>query len=182
MLFLCTCEQCRAHKQAILSLLHPTSAVEALLLMETSSSTAGSGGRVCIIRPDISLDNTVLPTVLKREGLSHFEENQPGLPFPSGCKERVPRPNSTPFHVLTLSSLFSLCMGNRQDRDKLLLLTEIALAQLDQLRLAEQMILKYIAVIVPVFTTQLLSHVVPATDRHKVNCLLDMLVSKNILR
>ncbi|KAK2511009.1 hypothetical protein Q9233_017278 [Columba guinea] len=42
-----------------------TSAVEALLLTEISSSTAEDDGRVCIIRPDISLDNMVLPTTLK---------------------------------------------------------------------------------------------------------------------
>ncbi|XP_065512968.1 adenylate cyclase type 10 [Caloenas nicobarica] len=101
-----------------------TSAVEASLLMSTSGSTAEKDGKVCIIRPDISLDTTVLPTTLK----------------------------------------------------------EIVLAQLDQLRPEEQMILKFAAVIGPVFTTQLLSHIVPAADRHKVNCLLDTLVSKNILK
>ncbi|XP_074936351.1 adenylate cyclase type 10-like [Phalacrocorax aristotelis] len=93
-------------------------------LIATSSSSAGSDGRVCTIRPDVNLENTVLPVTLK----------------------------------------------------------EIALSQLDQLKPLKQTVLKYAAVIGPVFTTQLLLHVLPADMRHKVNCVLTMLVKDNILK
>ncbi|XP_074936347.1 adenylate cyclase type 10-like [Phalacrocorax aristotelis] len=93
-------------------------------LVATSSSSAGSDGRVCTIRPDVNLENTVLPVTLK----------------------------------------------------------EIALSQLDQLKPLKQTVLKYAAVIGPVFTTQLLLHVLPADMRHKVNCVLTMLVKDNILK
>ncbi|KAK4809446.1 hypothetical protein QYF61_009701 [Mycteria americana] len=59
---------------------------------------------------------------------------------------------------------------------------EIVLAQLDRIKLLKQMVLKFAAVIGPVFTTQLLSHILPAGIRHKMNCLLDMLVRDNILK
>lgn len=61
-------------------------------------------------------------------------------------------------------------------------MTEIVLAQLDRIKPLKQMVLKFAAVIGPVFTTQLLSHILPAGVRHKMNCLLDMLVSDNILK
>ncbi|XP_074936367.1 adenylate cyclase type 10-like [Phalacrocorax aristotelis] len=93
-------------------------------LIAMSSSSAGSDGRVCTIRPDVNLENTVLPVTLK----------------------------------------------------------EIALSQLDQLKPLKQTVLKYAAVIGPVFTTQLLLHVLPADMRHKVNCVLTMLVKDNILK
>ncbi|KAM9593499.1 adenylate cyclase type 10-like [Morphnus guianensis] len=101
-----------------------TSAAEASPLAATSSSSAGNDGRVCIIRPDVNPENTVLPTTLK----------------------------------------------------------EIALAQLDRIKPLKQTVLKFAAVIGPVFTTQLLSHILPDGMRHKMNCLLDMLVSDNILK
>ncbi|KAM6032727.1 adenylate cyclase type 10-like isoform 1-T1 [Theristicus caerulescens] len=101
-----------------------TSAAEASALAATSSSRVGSDGRVCIIRPDVNLENTVLPDTLK----------------------------------------------------------EIALAQLDQIKPLKQAVLKFAAVIGPVFTTQLLLHILPAGMRHKMNCLLDMLVCDNILK
>ncbi|XP_052632500.1 adenylate cyclase type 10-like, partial [Harpia harpyja] len=101
-----------------------TSAVEASPLAATSSSSAGNDGRVCIIRPDVNPENTVLPTTLK----------------------------------------------------------EIVLAQLDRIKPLKQMVLKFAAVIGPVFTTQLLSHILPDGMRHKTNCLLDMLVSDSILK
>ncbi|KAM9264318.1 adenylate cyclase type 10-like [Morus bassanus] len=100
------------------------SAVEASPLAASSSSSAGDDGRVCIIRPDVNLENAVLPVTLK----------------------------------------------------------EIALAELDRLKPLKQMVLKHAAVIGPVFTTQLLSHILPAGIRHKMNCLLDMLVRDNILK
>ncbi|KAK4809479.1 hypothetical protein QYF61_014791 [Mycteria americana] len=59
---------------------------------------------------------------------------------------------------------------------------EIVLAQLDRIKLLKQMVLKFAAVIGPVFTTQLLSHILPAGIKHKMNCLLDMLVRGNILK
>ncbi|KAK2521055.1 Adcy10 [Columba livia] len=99
-------------------LLHPVSAVEALLLTEISSSTAEDDGRVCIIRPDISLDNMVLPTTLK----------------------------AGPIKTRGADDL-EVCSCHW-----------------------------------PVFTAQMLSHIVPAADRHKVNYLLDTLVRKNILK
>ncbi|XP_052635702.1 adenylate cyclase type 10-like [Harpia harpyja] len=98
--------------------------IEASPLAATSSSSAGNDGRVCIIRPDVNPENTVLPTTLK----------------------------------------------------------EIALAQLDRIKPLKQTVLKFAAVIGPVFTTQLLSHILPDGMRHKMNCLLDMLVSDNILK
>lgn len=55
---------------------------------------------------------------------SHFEDAYPGLRLPSRCSPEERRPKSTPFHVLklsSLSSLSSLSMGNRQERDALLL-------------------------------------------------------------
>ncbi|XP_074994617.1 adenylate cyclase type 10-like [Calonectris borealis] len=98
--------------------------IEASSLPAPSSSSAGTDGRVCIIRPDVNLENTVLPATLK----------------------------------------------------------EVVLAQLDRTKPLKQMILKFAAVIGPVFTTQMLSHILPADVRHKMNCLLDMLVSDNILK
>ncbi|XP_054667428.1 adenylate cyclase type 10-like [Grus americana] len=98
--------------------------IETSALAATSSSSAGNDGRVCIVRPDVNLENTVLPTALK----------------------------------------------------------EIALAQLDQMKPLKQTVLKFAAVIGLVFTTQLLSHILPADIRHKMNFLLDMLVSDNILK
>ncbi|KAM9593485.1 adenylate cyclase type 10-like [Morphnus guianensis] len=56
------------------------------------------------------------------------------------------------------------------------------LAQLDRIKPLKQTVLKFAAVIGPVFTTQLLSHILPDGMRHKMNCLLDMLVSDNILK
>ncbi|KAF1572969.1 UNVERIFIED_CONTAM: Adenylate cyclase type 10, partial [Eudyptes pachyrhynchus] len=98
--------------------------IEASPLAAASSSSAGNDGRVCIIRPDVNLENTVLPATLK----------------------------------------------------------EIALAQLDRINPLGQMVLKFAAVIGPVFTTQLLSHMLPADVRHKMNCVLNALVSDKILK
>ncbi|KAK4809574.1 hypothetical protein QYF61_019996 [Mycteria americana] len=126
-----------------------TSAVEASPLAATSSSGAGNEGRVCFIRPDANLENTVLPATLK--GLVAYDSNRSGATLkmpPLGCD----------------------CPA------------EIVLAQLDQIKLLKQMVLKFAAVIGPVFTTQLLSHILPAGVRHKMNCLLDMLVRDNILK
>lgn len=114
---------------------------------------------------------------------SHFEDACPGLQLPSRCGAEEKRPKSTPFHVLRLSSLSSLSMGNRQERKRCcFFLTEIALAQLDRIKPLKQTVLKLAAVIGPVFTTQLLSHILPHGIRHEMNCLLDMLVSDNILK
>ncbi|XP_068264110.1 adenylate cyclase type 10-like [Nyctibius grandis] len=100
------------------------SALKDSSLAATSSSSAGKDGRVCVIRADMNLENTVLPTTLK----------------------------------------------------------EIALAQLDRIESLEQTALKFAAVIGPVFTTQLLSHILPAGIRHNMNCLLNRLVHNNILK
>ncbi|XP_050769781.1 adenylate cyclase type 10-like [Gymnogyps californianus] len=98
--------------------------IEASPLAATLSSSVRNDGSVCTIRPDVNLENMVLPATLK----------------------------------------------------------EIVLAQLDRIKPLKQMVLKFAAVIGPVFTTQLLSHILPAGVRHKMNCLLDMLVSDNILK
>ncbi|XP_074994612.1 adenylate cyclase type 10-like [Calonectris borealis] len=136
-----------------------TSAVEASSLPAPSSSSAGTDGRVCIIRPDVNLENTVLPATLKAVSLlAAFQQQKPtpGLAGRStGC-------------------LYLL--------DPALLCLEVVLAQLDRTKPLKQMILKFAAVIGPVFTTQMLSHILPADVRHKMNCLLDMLVSDNILK
>lgn len=61
-------------------------------------------------------------------------------------------------------------------------LTEIVLAQLDEITPLEQTVLKFAAIIGPVFTTQLLSYILPIRMRHKMTTLLDSLVSDNILK
>ncbi|XP_066844000.1 adenylate cyclase type 10 isoform X2 [Anser cygnoides] len=102
------------------------SAVEAShLVSATSSSSAGNNsGRVCTIRPDVSLETTVLPATLK----------------------------------------------------------EIALAELDRITLMKQTVLKFAAIIGPVFTTQLLAHILPTCIRQQMNYLLDVLVGDNIIK
>lgn len=61
-------------------------------------------------------------------------------------------------------------------------MTEIALAELDRITLQKQMVLKFAAIIGPVFTTQLLAHILPTCTRQHMNSLLDGLVSDNILK
>ncbi|XP_032062250.1 adenylate cyclase type 10-like [Aythya fuligula] len=61
-------------------------------------------------------------------------------------------------------------------------LKDIALAELDRITLQKQMVLKFAAIIGPVFTTQLLAHILPSCTRQQMNYLLDMLVSDNILK
>uniref|UniRef100_A0A672TKS7 Guanylate cyclase domain-containing protein n=1 Tax=Strigops habroptila TaxID=2489341 RepID=A0A672TKS7_STRHB len=61
-------------------------------------------------------------------------------------------------------------------------LTEIVLAQLDEIKSLEQTVLKFAAIIGLVFTTQLLSYILPTGIRHKMTILLDSLVSDNILK
>lgn len=56
------------------------------------------------------------------------------------------------------------------------------LAELDRISLKKQMILKFAAIIGPVFTTQQLAHIVPSSKMHEINSLLDMLVEDNILK
>lgn len=51
-------------------LLHPASAVEASSLAAASSSSAENDGRICIVRPDVNLENTMLPATMKGEGPS----------------------------------------------------------------------------------------------------------------
>ncbi|KAM6360701.1 adenylate cyclase type 10, partial [Pluvialis apricaria] len=101
-----------------------TSAVEASSLAATSSSRAENDGGVCIVRPDVNLEDTALPATVK----------------------------------------------------------ELVLTQLDRLKPLKQMVLKFAAVIGPVFTTQLLSHILPAGLRQPMNPVLDMLASDNILK
>ncbi|KAM6111150.1 adenylate cyclase type 10 [Pterocles gutturalis] len=101
-----------------------TSAAEASPIAESSSSSAGNDGKVCILRPDVNLENMVLPDTLK----------------------------------------------------------EIALAQLDQLKPLERLIVKFAAIIGPMFTTQLLSHILPTEVKYKMNCLLTVLVDNNVFK
>ncbi|XP_071886789.1 adenylate cyclase type 10 isoform X1 [Anas platyrhynchos] len=61
-------------------------------------------------------------------------------------------------------------------------LKEIALAELDRITLQKQMVLKFAAIIGPVFTTQLLAHILPTCTRQHMNYWLDGLVSDNILK
>lgn len=61
-------------------------------------------------------------------------------------------------------------------------MTEIALAELDRITLQKQMVLKFAAIIGPVFTTQLLAHILPTCTRQHMNYWLDGLVSDNILK
>ncbi|KFQ07739.1 Adenylate cyclase type 10, partial [Leptosomus discolor] len=90
--------------------------MEASLLAAPSTSRMGNDGRVCIIRPDVNLENIMLPATLK----------------------------------------------------------ETALAQLDQREPLERTVLKFAAVIGPVFTTQLLLHILPTSLKNEMNCLLDL--------
>ncbi|KAM6236982.1 adenylate cyclase type 10-like [Porphyrio hochstetteri] len=60
-------------------------------------------------------------------------------------------------------------------------LKEIALAQLDQRRPLEQVILRFAAVIGQVFTTQLLYHILPRGIRKEMSSILDMLTNDKIL-
>ncbi|KFQ54477.1 Adenylate cyclase type 10, partial [Nestor notabilis] len=52
-------------------------------------------------------------------------------------------------------------------------LKEIALAQLDEIKSLEQIVLKFAAVIGLVFTTQMLSYILPTNIKHKMTVLLD---------
>ncbi|XP_040551086.1 adenylate cyclase type 10-like [Gallus gallus] len=61
-------------------------------------------------------------------------------------------------------------------------LKEIALAELDRMDLQKQMVLKFAAIIGPVFTTQQLVHILPISVNQWINPLLDMLVKDNILK
>ncbi|KAM6414148.1 adenylate cyclase type 10 [Rhynochetos jubatus] len=124
-------------------IMQAASAIEASALAATSNSSAGHDGRVCTIRPDVNLENAVLPVTLK---------------------DRV---------ECIVGCLYLL--------DPTLLSLEIVLAQLDQIALLKQKVLKFAAVIGPVFTTQMLLHILPASIRLRMNPLLDMLVGNNIL-
>ncbi|XP_072216513.1 adenylate cyclase type 10-like [Excalfactoria chinensis] len=61
-------------------------------------------------------------------------------------------------------------------------LKEIALVELDRIELKKQMVLKFAAIIGPVFTTHQLVHLLPTDVKHIMNLLLDMLVEDNILK
>lgn len=61
-------------------------------------------------------------------------------------------------------------------------MTEIALAELDRITLMKQTVLKFAAIIGPVFTTQLLAHILPTCIRQQMNYLLDVLVGDNIIK
>lgn len=61
-------------------------------------------------------------------------------------------------------------------------LAEIALAELDRINLEKQMVLKFAAIIGPVFTTQQLVHIICSSKRQGINSLLDKLVEDNILK
>ncbi|XP_063209486.1 adenylate cyclase type 10-like [Chroicocephalus ridibundus] len=122
MLQFCTRRQSGKAKDNWESLI--TSAVEASSLAATWSSDAGNDGRVCLLRPGVTLENTALPIPLK----------------------------------------------------------EIALTQLDRMQPLTRMVVKFAAIIGPVFTTQLLSHILPTGLRTHMNSSLDELVSDNILK
>lgn len=61
-------------------------------------------------------------------------------------------------------------------------MAEIALAELDRIDLQKQMVLKFAAIIGPVFTTQQLAHILPACAKARMHSLLDMLVGDKILK
>ncbi|KFV17356.1 Adenylate cyclase type 10, partial [Tauraco erythrolophus] len=72
------------------------------------------------------------------------------------------------------STAAAFCPGAFSKREtRCFSLAEIALAQLDRMQLLKQVVLKLAAVIGSVFTTQLLSHILPAGIRHQMSCLLD---------
>ncbi|XP_074465237.1 adenylate cyclase type 10-like [Larus michahellis] len=122
MLQFCTRRQSGKAKDNWESLI--TSAAEASSLAATWSSEARNDGRVCLLRPGVTLENTALPIPLK----------------------------------------------------------EIALTQMDRMQLLTRMVVKFAAIIGPVFTTQLLLHILPTGLRTHMNSSLDELVSDNILR
>ncbi|XP_062457160.1 adenylate cyclase type 10-like [Rhea pennata] len=101
-----------------------TSVTEASTTAAARSSSAGKDCRVCTMRPDVTLQNTVLPPTLKG----------------------------------------------------------IALAELDSMKPSEQMVLKYAAILGPLFSTELLFHILPGWSRAKLNKALNALVRCNILK
>ncbi|XP_062457207.1 adenylate cyclase type 10-like [Rhea pennata] len=101
-----------------------TSVTEASTIAAARSSSAGKDRRVCTMRPDVTLQNTVLPPALKG----------------------------------------------------------IALAQLDSMKPSEQMVLKCAAILGPLFSTELLFHILPGWSRAKLNKALNALVRCNILK
>eukprot|EP00076_Gallus_gallus_P035383 XP_025000921.1 adenylate cyclase type 10-like [Gallus gallus] len=105
----------------------------------SSPGTGSDGERMCAIRPDVSLETSMLPFALKGSGTGKTE----------------------------------MCC---------FFLAEIALAELDRMDLQKQMVLKFAAIIGPVFTTQQLVHILPISVNQWINPLLDMLVKDNILK
>ncbi|XP_062457205.1 adenylate cyclase type 10-like [Rhea pennata] len=101
-----------------------TSVTEASTTAAARSSSAGKDRRVCTMRPDVTLQNTVLPPTLKG----------------------------------------------------------IALAELDSMKPSEQMVLKCAAILGPLFSTELLFHILPGWSRAKLNKALNALVRCNILK
>ncbi|XP_067173300.1 LOW QUALITY PROTEIN: adenylate cyclase type 10-like [Apteryx mantelli] len=101
-----------------------TSVMEASTTAATRSSSTGKDRRVCTIRPDVTLQNTMLPPTLKG----------------------------------------------------------IALAELDSMKPSEQMVLKCAAILGPLFSTELLFHMLPGWSRSKMNKVLSDLVRCNILK
>ncbi|XP_062457159.1 adenylate cyclase type 10-like [Rhea pennata] len=101
-----------------------TSVMEASTTAAARSSSAGKDRRVCTMRPDVTLQNTVLPPTLKG----------------------------------------------------------IALAELDSMKPSEQMVLKCAAILGPLFSTELLFHILPGWSRAKLNKVLNALVRCNILK
>ncbi|XP_062457146.1 adenylate cyclase type 10-like [Rhea pennata] len=101
-----------------------TSVMEASTTAAARSSSAGKDRRVCAMRPDVTLQNTVLPPTLKG----------------------------------------------------------IALAELDSMKPSEQMVLKCAAILGPLFSTELLFHILPGWSRAKLNKALNALVRCNILK
>ncbi|XP_062457173.1 adenylate cyclase type 10-like [Rhea pennata] len=101
-----------------------TSVTEASTTAAARSSSAGKDRRVCTMRPDVTLQNTVLPPTLKG----------------------------------------------------------IALAELDSMKPSEQMVLKCAAILGPLFSMELLFHILPGWSRAKLNKALNALVRCNILK
>ncbi|XP_062457208.1 adenylate cyclase type 10-like [Rhea pennata] len=101
-----------------------TSVTEASTTAAARSSSAGKDRRVCTMRADVTLQNTVLPPTLKG----------------------------------------------------------IALAELDSMKPLEQMVLKCAAILGPLFSTELLFHILPGWSRAKLNKALNALVRCNILK
>ena len=76
----------------------------------------------------------------------------------------------------------ALVLGEGKRETCGLFLTEIALTELDSMEPSEQLVLKCAAIIGPMFTTELLFHILPTWTKAKMEKALNVLVRGRILK